>query len=322
MTKDHEIVYLDGLISKKEIKGNLNNIVINNEHYFYKIINFLEKKEVPLNEIYNEMIQEKMANKIGINTIDTNIAKFKKYYGALAKDYRTPGFNVISGKKILTVYFEHLEEEKQVKEILDLKRDIQYPIDENLKIFLIEEMNNLENIWDALNYFLTDIKIEHKDYVLYEITREMVKRFILDFFAMQIDRHSRNWEILVSDDFKEVKLAPLYDNVVSLEESWKTVSIKTQLDDKVTKTRSDVVKDFLTTSNEYFKNMFLDIFYDLNLECVIELIKELENDKSFELPYMYKSDLIRDYKLNYRKIEEIIKDLRLHRSVGENKNGR
>ncbi len=304
---ENGIVDISKYCKKKFFFQRKNTININGEEYFFKnaLKNF--DNSYKMESIYNDMIVEEMAKEIGIDVVHIEAAQINNKIGTLTKDYRQADFSYINGSIILEEYLNYLEENKLINEYINPTYVIKYPLNDDLRKYLINDMNNLENIWDALNYHFHNYDEDNRLNIVKNIMVELTKRYSLDYLTMQNDRHERNWEIMENAKKNIATLTPLYDN----ELSFNFMGFIPQMKVENEYCGNVEIEKYLSFSGRENINQFLNIYYYFTPNKLKEIILNIEDKRNISFPYMYKSTLIRNYEMNYNEITNAINKLKI-----------
>ena len=250
------------------------------DKYFFKSISdirfFLQEKLV-----------EKIAQEVGIETIETWYGELGKIKGEVSLNYKKENCLYKSGTKILEEYRKHLEETQ--KEI---------PIN----------MNNLETIKEALAYLYPD-----SDSLMPEFT----KRFILDLLTMQSDRISENWEIEENEQTKKVRLAPYFDSdkiftdhsAIELVKYGRRIHnpflIKCDYDkESALMSTYDKIYHFLIQASQPAFEYFEILLEQYPKEKIEFFLNEISQD--IDVREEIKTSILRDYECHYEKMQELL----------------
>lgn len=144
--------------------------------YFYKYKSFIP--------VYNELIAEELAKDFDIPCISYDLAVLNKNEGIISKNFKQPGYNYITGYQIL-------EEAFSTKDLFDDER-----------------YNNLESIWEALEYRYKSTP--NKKEIISHLMKRVTDIFIFDIICGLTDRHSSNWGIMEKGE--TIDIMPLFDN--------------------------------------------------------------------------------------------------------------
>lgn len=286
-----------------------NECVIDGKKYIFKICTKNSQGQYNLEFFYNDLIVKYICDEISLDCCDIDLINTNKKMGVIVSDYRKDGYNYINGQQILGEYLMYLEENKLIEESLGIS--VKYPLDENHRLFLINQMNNLETIWDALNYRYRNDQENIKNDKIIKIMSELSKRFCLDYLVMQSDRHERNWE--VEEKGNNSSLTPLYDNETSFE--WGIINPEMRVEISGMKGINNELEKYLIYSSDYFRNNFLDLFKSLTPQKIEEIITKIEIERGFQFPYIYKRNVIKHYELNYKDILSRIKRINLEEGL-------
>lgn len=275
----------------------VNDIKINGKNYIFKLLPRDESYNHNFDHFYNDLIINEICKKIGIECCDIYLAKYKKRYGTLVENYKTIGnAKYINGAAILREYFDYLERNHLISEGLDEPLD--YPLNENYKEFIIKKMNNLETIWDALNYHYRNFPDSKRNKIVEKIMDELTTRYSLDYLVLQADRNAKNWEIIETKD--DAYLTPLFDNELSFWFDLYIPELKVDINDKLK--FSGELEKYLSFSSEYFKEKFIKLYNILTPDFLENIIKQLEMENDFTFPVLYKKELLENYIKYYNDI--------------------
>ena len=176
---------MENIIKEKKFKlYNRFNYIENGKKYYFKKFGVSDRN---LTYLYNELVAYKLAIKSGINCVNPTILSKKDIIGIVTESFGLEGYEKINGTTLLKKYYEYLKETNQIKEVIDEEA-------------VLLKLNNLEDIWNALDYHFKDYENEQKTQIVGNIMKDLTKIFSFDIIAMQIDRHEENWEILEAKD--------------------------------------------------------------------------------------------------------------------------
>lgn len=254
----------------------------NGKRYFYK-----QSKK---GDFYNEIIAEKIANKLGIPCC---------HYIVTYSD----GIANLSSEMFDTTHYISLSE------ILESV----YGNNDKQDIFNYKSKNNLEDIWLAL-----DAKYgfrENGQELVSKLMKKIVKVFFFDVIIANSDRHADNIGFI--DNGKTVDLAPLFDNDYMLSEyalydnDYSMLVDSDNYEERENYINSDIdleprntLEYFLKISaSEYQAELsgMLDVISRDSLEEIFEEIKE-----EIMVPDQKKEKIIRLFETNRNVINRII----------------
>ena len=266
----------------------------NDVKYFYKRFDITDRS---LEYLFNELVAYKMARKVGINSVKPIIINKNDVIGMATKSFEVEGYRVINGYAILKKYFDYLKNNKHLIEI-----------DEEL---ILSKMNNLEDIWDALNFHFKDFNENLRKEIVSKIMIQLTEIFSFDIIMMQVDRHDENWEIMESENENDAYLTPLYDNELCFSDFKYNNSIHTEYDIDKFSNMSVSLKRYLISSSPYFINKFVEYFKILTPDVLREVILKVDDESNHLFKYTYKEKVITDYETNYNLIKNVLLEMNL-----------
>lgn len=245
--KGHYFVYIDG------------------EEYFYKLITYH----------YKELVAYYGAKMMGIDCSFYDLAVLDKEIGYISKSFRKDNVRFILGEDILNDY---LKGERIFKEGLVRNIDVINNMGvkalgiDNLNDYIedcyleSDDLNNLEIIWQALEYRYGD-KIN-----ISKVMEQIILMYIFTIIFYDTDKQSSNWGILESDD--DINLVPLFDNEFILNNSYAGVSLSVNFNDYNFDVTDSLI-NFLKISSKEFYDLFVLKFemVEGNIERIFELVE-------------------------------------------------
>ncbi|MCI8394088.1 MAG: hypothetical protein HFH86_01225 [Bacilli bacterium] len=270
----------------------INNI--NGKNYLLK---FWEEN----NQKYRALIIEKMAKIAQIPTPHIELISYKDYQGELIEDYRQEHFKYISGETILYEYFLAMKHTTNFQSILP-KYLLKDWLTKDEKTELIKRLNNLETIWNAVEFHFRNY--QHKNKIVYNILTNLANRFAFDFLTMQRDRHAANWEI--EKNRTSATLTPLFDSNRSF--YFPSFNLEFHINEHYK--LSDIYEEleyFLTYSERIFCAYFYNLYNRFSLTQLSNIINQIEKNINAEIPKDIKIEIMGSYEEHYEKLTEIIK---------------
>lgn len=278
-----------GLIQKIDDSDYYYWLKIDNKDYMFKATSF---------KPINELICYELASIMGIEAIPYDLAIYDDKFGVISENYEKNNCKYVSGTMILKNYYRN--EEKTLIEMGFDKEE-----SDNEKIPYHVQMNNLEVIWQALEY-------KYPNYDISKCMEKLVLQFIFVILSGQVDKSAHNWEIEEYED--HIDLVPLFDNTLSfyniLEEGEMSVSFE-----DVGKTLKDNLIYFLQVSSKEYINLFLEKYSLLTEENMIEIFKKIEQKIECEISNSTKQKLLYDLKLNKNIIDEVLNELNIDNNL-------
>lgn len=266
---------------------------LHGKNYLFKIITEEDQK-------YRSLLIEKMASFVGIPFAHTELARWGYFEGELIEDYRKDGYEYISGTQILYEYYETFKYSKSMAEILP-----SYLIRDNLTEEEISEvirlLNNLDNIWDALEFRFR--KRKNKNELVQKIMSNLTFQFAMDFITMQRDRHSSNWEI--EENSLEANLTPMYDS----NRSFYNISFRPLMNVSYGNNNHFIyeeLKNFMSVSSIEFQDYMTHLFLVFTPDKIEQFLKEIEVDLNKQIPLKSRTEILESYQRHYEKMKPII----------------
>ena len=225
------------------------------------------------------LISEAIAKMLDINSLHYEIAYFRGELVLFSEKFYRDDEQFIFGENLLREYRNSFLEESNSNVPLN-------------------KLNNLTDIWGALEFkFGSEYSIDAKI-----VLNDIIKMFCLDLLLNKNDRHDLNWGIIQSDN--HIRLAPIYDT--ESVENDRCILIST--DSKTNISTSEILQEFLNTSDSYWKDIFYTMFDMLTVSRYEEILKNVEISK--EIKFKDKEMLIEAYKNHRSELETIIENCR------------
>lgn len=240
----------------------------NNDEFFYKYKN----NRIP----YNELIANELLKDFNLPHIEYDLATFGTKKGVISKNYKNNNFNYIYGEEIL----------------LNFWNDDRY----------IEEHNNLDDIWDALEYRYRNY--ENKREIVSHLMNRIVQIYIFDIITCQSDRHSQNWEIMESENL--IDIAPIYDNERILSSTGKNALISLTMNDDFNQNILASIKDFKQVSGENYTNLIREKLWIIGDENLHSIFERIENKTGYPIPEKYKEYYLSEYQSHINRLKKVL----------------
>lgn len=250
-----------------------------NKYYF---------KEESIDNIIKELIVIEIFKLFNIEAVEQEKATFEteetKYNGLLSKDFKEKNYDYIFLEEILNDYYVYI-----------------FNNDENDEGLMNYNLNNLEIIWNALEY-------RYKDYPDYEnqvkiFMNELIKRFLVDILTGQIDRHALN--ILIKENEKEFSLAKVYDNSFSFDYTRLLLGVTPESLDYRNNKFVLTLSEFLNISSYKYTLQFKEMLDTLTIDKLIEIVNKIKNNNNLE-DKCY-NEIIDNYSKYYNKYTKVLK---------------
>jgi len=257
-------------------------LTINGEKYFFK----------STGSAYTELLAHEVASELGINSVSYDLAIFNNLKGVISRSYRKDNCRYISGKMILESYARSFNNQKIIYDM---------GIDKNFRI-IPSVINNLEIIWQAIEYRYTNLNIEID---IEQIMKDLVNQFIVNILISQSDGLPHNWELEEDLDNRKIQVVPIFDNECSFSEKIANSFLSTNFKDNG-KNNYEILEEFLNVSSKEFADYFVDKFNILTIEKFMEIINNVENKIEAKIPEEYKNTYIEIFSFNRKEIENIL----------------
>ena len=240
-------------------------IYIDSVEYYFKPIRYYDD--------YSELIAYYGGMLLGIDMCYYDLAVLNGRYGYISKSLRGENVKLVSGDDIL---LEYIKCDNNVDSLVDmglelwvinkLRSSLDSGDDLSEYDYLLDKLNNLEIIWQALEY-------KYKNLIdINKVMNEFVMMYLFTILFVDIDKHSGNWFII--EDKNGVRLAPLLDNELILNEYCETIGLTTNVkDNKGIFNSLEVFFD--TSSSEYF-DLFISMYNKLrnNFDYIFDMIEK------------------------------------------------
>ena len=294
--KDKKHIDLTAYFTAKGIKKeNINigydgRIIYNNKEYYLKDI------RENVNTLYCELIAEKLLDKLNLPHINYYLADFFGNAYLISNSFIKDGIKYVSGYKILDEY----------KDSININLDI-------------NDMNNLETIWNALEYRYTKMFNKNKAReIVSKLMDELTTLFSFDIVISNDDRHQSNW--MIEESKHNISLSMIFDNEYMLnfyldDDSLNSFALGVYPEDTEHFTYYvDIIKKYIRDSSSEFIDKLITIYNRLSIDVFLECIKEVEKEFQFIIPRENKELIINSYKKHYELLGQILDDYKLHPS--------
>lgn len=272
---DTSIEELNNTVNLISIKKNgiVFSFIYNGKEYFYK---YNENTA-----LYSELVAEELAKDFGIDHVNYHLALFDNHRGCISESYKKDNADYIFGSDLLYECYNYMTENRS-----------------------IEVFNNLESIWDALEYrYAND---PNKNKIISNLMSQIINMFIFDIIICNYDRHSDNWEIMESDN--EIKLAPIYDNEGILITSDKNAYFSMTLEEKTHSMLWKTIADFQKVSSSKFTDLIKEKLWIISEKNLIDIFTRIENKTGIPMPDIYKKYYLEEYQNHKNRIEKTLTD--------------
>lgn len=244
--------------------------VYNDKKYFFKTI----KKNY---EFYNELIAEKIANRLGISCCRYYLACYHNKDGVVSEYFEDPNY--------ITMY-DYL-----------LKK---YPEDE------VDLANNLEDIWNAFY-------LDFNEVIVKKLMTELTNIFIFDAIIGNCDRNIENYGLVINGE--KTHFAPLFDNEkllsrISVKYGQYALEVESPFNEDFPKKVHNHLYQFLNVSDFSYHEKLKKALIIVSEEGIDEIFTELSGEdieikksmqKSIRVKFANNREMINKYFDNKRK---------------------
>lgn len=259
------------------------SFIYNGTKYYYK--------SDPNSNPYSELLINCLANDYGIPSVLYDLATVKDTKGVISKDFTKPNTNIISGKDIIVEYIKYLNKKNNIDDIEDI----------------LEHINNLEDIWNALDYHYRDLP--NKLEIVSNLMNQIVDLFIFDILTYQSDRHFNNWSIIEEDD--NISLAPIYDNELTalvdseysrlMPASYVLAVDSFSLDDI-----NKELEKFIDVSEFNYKELIKDKMWIISNDNLKKAFSDIEKKIGYPIPKKIKENSLNLFREHRNNLEEVL----------------
>ena len=217
----------------------------------------------------SELIAYYGAKLLGLDACFYDLAILNGKEGYISKSLRNDNAKFVLGEEILGDYLV-----KSMNFIKDMGIDefdaiiIEDECDiEKLGCFCADYVNNLEIIWQALEYrYGNKIKIE-------EVMHQFVLMYLFTIIFKDVDKHPGNWGVIETDD--GIKLAPLFDSELIFYSEFSDINFFVNFKDFNGSVISSLKVFLEVSASEYFE-LFVEMFEKVvsNFELILELVEK------------------------------------------------
>ena len=232
------------------------------------------KTNLSIEDRYNELIAEKIANKLGLKCAKYYLGEYCNYKGVVSEMFDVRNYKSMD-EFLYSVYGDDCFEK-----------------------------NNLEDIWNALSIKFNQEQTE-------KIMNDIVNVFLFDILIANNDRHANNLGLIIKDN--NVELAPIFDNDNMLREIamndgafFLGIDRNDYYNYVTGESKNDNVFDkFIRISDSEYTERLKRMLPLISDESINNIFKELEEDGVI-VPKEKREDIIKRFRKNYNIIENKI----------------
>lgn len=267
---------------------------------------------------YSELISEELAKYLGFKNAQYDLAEFDNNKGVISFDFRKHNYEYENIYTILLAYFKKVNPE-------DVS-PYEFVYIEDARTERIDLYNNLEDIWSALEYFLyNDSKIDKLEVPKHieKLMLELTDRFCFQIISGNYDMHCANILLEISNDRKDISLAPIFDN----EDMFKIADeilynfheiprLAIDQEDFAPDTDSNkVLRKYLFMSSNMFLDRLENIMRKISEETIYHIFSEVEEKIGRTIPDNFKEAIALRFNKNVNDINEIITEVKTKKAL-------
>lgn len=283
---------LKGIIEPSLEKENHYWLTIKGNKFYFK----------PTNYAYHEIIAYFIAEYLGFDVAPCDLAELKdknheNTRGIISLSYKKKNARYIAGYEILKEYYKKYPE---VIKDMGLTDEWQRYYEGPYYI----DMNNLEIIWQALECRYGN----RPDVNISLLMDQIIDQYKFSILTRANDKGAQNWEVEEASD--GVRICPIFDNEIIFNDENTTAAFSVGFEDN-DKSIKESIKRFLSISSTEFIDEFLEQFNCFELDDLLRIMHKVEKHIGCEIPPQVKEEIIQNFKLNRKEIEEAMEELNL-----------
>lgn len=306
---------IDGFLCIDDCKKEPANVHQKKTNHYWVNINGEEYYFKPSNNCYNEIIGYHASTFLGIDACFCDLAILNGQKGIISKSLRKENIKLTSGFDILSEYvYSGLSNLYWIKKMMnnsDISKkwwfDDKYRDKSNL---IANSINDLENIWHALEY-------KYKDDIRFNIEKvmnQMVMMYIYSLLSYDTDKYATNW--LIEESENDIRLAPIYDNEDAFNYTKDKLNQRIRFSGSTTPETYDynqleAINIFFSISSSEYSNLFYDMYKKL-LNNFDKIIKNAEIQIDTTIPIQKKLTITNGF---YKNMEQIRNYLEQYKST-------
>ena len=246
----------------------------NNEIYFFKYLT--------IGNPYGELIAEEVLKDLNLPHAEYDLAIYNGEKGVLTKNFRKKDKEYISGEELLLDYIEVLGYNPEEVEL--------------------EYFNNLQTIWNALEYRYRNSP--NKEKIVEKLMNQLVNLFIFDIMIENFDRYCRNY--LIEEGKDDINLAPIFDNE-TIGCDYNSVSLTVD-EDSHTSSWIEELKKFIYVSDSKSKDIILEKLKVISGENIDNILYRIERKTGYPVPDGIVGEYIKEFLKQKERIEKILEN--------------
>lgn len=273
MLKKGELKKVEDYTNFDYIPNNMSAFIDkNNETYFFKTLT--------VGNPYGELLAEELLKDLGLPHAEYDLAIYNQNKGVLTKNFRKKDKKYITGEEILKDYLRSLG--MDTEEIA------------------LNDYNNLETIWNALEYRYKDNP--DKVIIVERLMNQIVNLFIFDIMVENFDRYYKNYQIEEGKD--DINLAPIFDNE-TIGSNYGKVSLRVN-NDMSSDDSYDELVNFINISTSEARDLLRERVEIISGENIDKALYKIERKTGYPVPDGLVVEYIKEFMNQSERIERIL----------------
>lgn len=263
---------------------------------------------------YSELISEELAKFLGIPTAQYDLAIYQGRKGVISYDFKKRDYDYLYVGKMIDIFIDETDLLKKESEENTYNeyylRDYDILIRDKLK-------NNLEDIWNALEYYLLN-KMNYSKESISVIVEKIMKQ-LTDYLSFQLisgnyDMHLGNITIGFNKYKEDAVVAPLYDNSDMFKMSGENYYVQTNTPQFTInrgniaegKSNTEILEEYLNISDEYFVERFKSFIAKIDENAINEIYDHIEEKTTIPIPDYIKESYLEQFYNNINKLKDVV----------------
>lgn len=234
-----------------------------------------------------EFVAEEIAKFLDVNVVHYEVGVLNGRLVTFSESFYNEDETFISGTRILSEYLTGLTDRNYLT---------------------IRHLNNLPDIFKALES-LFGYKYNND---VQKIKNDIVKMFCFDILLRNYDRETPNWGIVLGSD--GIRLAPMFDNEVSLTGSKLTISMGMDRENNDL-LFADLLEKFFATSDSALKDIFINMYDKLTPAKLNSIFEKVEKDRNITIDENYRTEALSNYIEHRNSLETVVEQYRQNKKI-------
>lgn len=238
-------------------------IIDGNDRYLFKKLNG------GLDYAYGEFLSQEYLNLLGLEHASYRLGKLGNMYGILSKNFLKEDEVIISGNFIFQSVLDNYKylkkpsiyEDKDFTDLYNVPEGILKLKDDMKGRYLVNNLNNLEQIWNILSLYFEEKYGTKKDKCVKDVMDYLVKLFMFDVLSIQADRHVSSWGYIES--LNGMRTLPIYDNSASF-----GLELESDIDSRI-KIFNEMVEGAKASNKSMAVDQLVNYYYKRRLQLTV-----------------------------------------------------